>query len=147
MYMQLHQMINYWCSFHGVRPYLFYHFLRWHLQTKNAFYWIGRDEISGCTDVAELFVEVNSTSFRLTLSIHKLWTIHRLIILLRFTSFLFISITIFEFGHVCLCLCVCVCMLFEIKKSTGPIWKIFFSCKGMDCQSNMGYIRSASLAR
>ena len=36
---------------------------------------------------------------------------------------------------------VCVYVI-RNKKSTGPIWKICFSCKGMDPQSNMGYITS-----
>merc|ERR1712112_577560 len=39
------------------------------------------------------------------------------------------------------CLCVCVYVIRNKKKYWADL-KFFFSCKGMDPQSNMGYIRS-----
>ena len=45
---------------------------------------------------------------------------------------------------VCVCVCMCVCMyVIRNKKNVlNRFEKFFFSCKGMDRVSNMGYIRS-----
>ena len=46
---------------------------------------------------------------------------------------------IFVIGYVCMC----VCMFVNPKKKVQNLFeKFFFSCKGMNRESNMGYIRS-----
>merc|ERR1712114_116104 len=42
----------------------------------------------------------------------------------------------------CVCMYVCMYVIRNKKKVLGRFEKFFFSCKGMDRQSNMGYIRS-----
>ena len=69
------------------------------------------------------------------LDLNEWWTLPKQISIL---------ILIFEFGYVCVCVCVFVCVFVTPNKEKywADLKKNFFSCKGMDRQSNMGHIRS-----